>query len=220
MAITPQTANLTKLDAVNEILFSIGEKPVSSLTSGLPDAALAEAVLDRVSRQVQLEGWNSNTRRGIVLTRDDNNYIGLPVDTLKVKTVNSRSHRKTTRGPLSGHISATVRRQSDDTRYILYDLDNDTELWENDSEVTVDIIQFLELANLPPSLQAYITAMASRKFQSGTMGSRIAFEITQGDVIEAFAMALNDDEDQSSDHIKRESPHVYNVSFRNNPIAG
>ena len=220
MAIVPETANLTKLAAVNEILFSIGEKPVSSLASGLPDAALAEAVLDRVSRQVQLEGWNSNTRRGIVLSRDDNNYIAVPVDTLRAKLTNSKSHRKTTRGPHSGHISATVRRQSDDTRYILYDLDNDTELWANNASLTVDIVQMLELQNLPPALQAYITAMASRKFQSGTMGSRIAFEITQGDVIEALTMALNDDEDQSSDHIKRESPHVYNVSFRNNPIAG
>ncbi len=65
MALVPQTANMTKLEAVNDILLSIGEKPVNGLTSGLPDAALAEAVLDKISRQVQLEGWNSNTRRGI-----------------------------------------------------------------------------------------------------------------------------------------------------------
>jgi hypothetical protein len=39
---------LTKLQAVNIILDSIGETPISSLTSGLPDGESAEAKLDEV----------------------------------------------------------------------------------------------------------------------------------------------------------------------------
>ena len=43
---------LTKLEAVNIVLDSIGETPVSSLTSGLPDAESAEAKLDEVTTEV------------------------------------------------------------------------------------------------------------------------------------------------------------------------
>ncbi len=220
MAIIPQTANMTKLEAVNDILLSIGEKPVNGLSSGLPDAALAEAILDKVSRQVQLEGWNSNTRRGIELTRDSNNIIAVPINTLRVKTTNSKSHRKTNRPRLSGHINVTVRRSADDTQFLLYDLDDDSETWANDSTLTVDIVQMLQFEHLPTALQLYIAALAGRKFQAGTMASRILWEFTSIAVEEALVMALNDDEDQSRDNIKTESAHVHNTVYRNNPTWG
>ncbi len=220
MALVPQTAIMTKLEAVNDILLSIGEKPVNSLASGLPDAALAEAVLDKVSRQVQLEGWNSNTRRGIELSRDASNIIGVPINTLRIKTTNSKSHRKRTRPRLSGHINVTVRRSSDDTQFLLYDLDDDSETWANDATLTVDIVQMLQFEHLPTALQLYIAAMAGRKFQAGTMASRILWEFTEIAVEEALVMALNDDEDQSRDNVKTESAHMHNVTFRRNPIWG
>ncbi len=220
MALVPQTAIVTKLEAVNDILLSIGEKPVNSLASGLPDAALAQAVLDKVSRQVQLEGWNSNTRRGIELTRDVANKIAVPINTLRVKTTNAISSRKTTRPPLSGHINVTVRRSADDTQFLLYDLDKDSELWTADATLTVDIVQMLQFEHLPTALQLYIAALAGRKFQAGTMASRILWEFTEIAVEEALVMALNDDEEQSGDNIKRENAHMHNVVFRRNPTWG
>ena len=42
MAVNP--GHMTKLDAVNEMLWTIGEAPVSSLDGGLGDAAIAEAI--------------------------------------------------------------------------------------------------------------------------------------------------------------------------------
>ena len=220
MALVPQTANMTKLEAVNDILLSIGEQPVNGLSSGLPDAALAEAVLDKISRQVQLEGWNSNTRRGIELTRDANNIIAVPINTLRIKTTNSKSHRKTNRPRLSGHINATVRRSADDTQFLLYDLDDDSQLWPNDDTLTVDLVQMLQFEHLPTSLQIYIAYFAGRRFQAGTMASRILWEFTEIMVEESLVMALNDDEDQSRDNIKTESAHVHNVVFRRNPTWG
>ena len=220
MALAPLIAIMTKLEAVNDILLSIGEKPVNSLVSGLPDAALAESILDKISRQVQLEGWNSNTRRGIELTRDSDNKIGVPVNTLRIKTTNSKSNRKTTRPRLSGHINVTVRRSAADDQFLLYDLDDDSELWPNDSTLTVDIVQMLQFEHLPTALQIYIAYFAGRRFQAGTMASRILWEFTEIMVEESLLMALNDDEDQSRDNIKTENAHMHNVVFRRNPTWG
>ena len=49
--------SLTKLEAVNMVLDAIGESPVSSLTSGLPDAEAAEAKLDEVRVEILSRGW-------------------------------------------------------------------------------------------------------------------------------------------------------------------
>uniref|UniRef100_UPI0040473467 hypothetical protein n=1 Tax=Shewanella sp. TaxID=50422 RepID=UPI0040473467 len=54
-------AGTSKLDAVNTMLSSIGEAPVSSLSSGLIEAEIAETILDTIDREVQSMGWHFNT---------------------------------------------------------------------------------------------------------------------------------------------------------------
>ena len=54
---------LTKLEAVNIVLDAIGESPVSSLTSGLPDAEAAEAKLDEVRTEILSRGWHQNMEK-------------------------------------------------------------------------------------------------------------------------------------------------------------
>ncbi len=57
-----QYAGLTKLQAVNELLAAITEQPATSLdTDGTSIQARAEAKLDKISTEVQEEGWNCNT---------------------------------------------------------------------------------------------------------------------------------------------------------------
>ena len=59
MLITP----LTELDAVNEILYSIGEDGILSLeeVSNNVDASTARKLLEGISRETQREGWDFNT---------------------------------------------------------------------------------------------------------------------------------------------------------------
>ena len=52
---------LTKIEAVNIILNVIGETPVSSLASGLPDAEAAELKLDQTVKEVLAKGWQQNS---------------------------------------------------------------------------------------------------------------------------------------------------------------
>ena len=82
---------ITKLQAVNLMLDAIGEKPVSSLTSGLADAEQAERMFDRVNTDVQSVGWNVNRDRKFELTRDADNKFPLPITTLSVDTVDEHN---------------------------------------------------------------------------------------------------------------------------------
>ncbi len=214
------TANLTELDAVNDMLLSIGESPVSTLVSGLDDAAQALTALTNASRQVQLEGWNANTRKGIALSVDASDICSVPVNTLRVDTTSRMSALKITRPKLSGHLEIAVRRSADDTQFLLFDRANDRETWPNEDTITVNLIQFLPFDNLPPSLQVYISKMAAHKFQKGTLASKVLAQMTKEEVLESQDIAANDDEETGNANIFRDSPSAHNAVYRNNPIYG
>lgn len=77
---------LTKLEAVNIILDAIGETPVSSLESGLPDAEAAETKLNEINKTVQAKGWHQNTEKKLKLMPDSNKNIIVPANYLRVDT--------------------------------------------------------------------------------------------------------------------------------------
>jgi hypothetical protein len=210
----------TKLEAVNSLLRSIGEDPVNSLSSGLADAELAEEVLDAVSHEIQSEGWHVNTRRDIELTVNASSNFVLPDNTLRVDTVNPRGPRKSGSPRPSAYVNASMRRNGDDTTWILYDVDNDSETWTSPTTVNVTIIQRLEFVNLTPALQRYVTALGGHRFQQGIMGSRALWEFTSEQVEEARMSAVNEDLENEDLNVLRDNKHVHNIVWRNNPMAG
>jgi len=214
--------HMTKLEAVNDILWTIGESPVLSLATGLGDAAIAETHLDRMSRQVQLQGWHVNTEKGKVLPLNSADQFVLGVDVLKVDTVSRTSHRKTATPTPSSYINAKMRRSADDTKWILYDGDELTEFWTNSgiTTLTVDEVKFLDFENLTPALQHYIWTKAARKFQVGAMGSQVLDKVTTRDIGEAELQAVQEDSENEDLNIIRDNAHVRSISWRNNPQAG
>ena len=214
------SGHMTKLDAVNEILASIGEDPVNSLSSGLPDAELAESFLDKENRRIQLKGWQCNTLNDYELTKNDDSMFVLPDNTLKVDTVNPHGPRKTSTPPPNAYINAAMRRSSDDTKWIMWDGDNNTETWDNETTLTVTLVQFLEFANLTPALQIYVWTSAAHRFQKSTMGSAALHNFTKEDVAMAEVDAVNEDLENEDLNIIRDNRHVHHIAFRNNPIAG
>jgi hypothetical protein len=69
----------TELDAVNTMLYTIGEQPVSSLAeSGLADVAIAKTILTEQSRRFQAKGWDFNTDKDYALAVDINSKIPVP----------------------------------------------------------------------------------------------------------------------------------------------
>lgn len=214
------SGHMTKLEAVNDILASIGEDPVNSLSSGLPDAELAESFLDKESRRIQLKGWHCNTLRDYQISKNASNQFALPDDTLKVDTVNPGTRRRASTPVPNKYINAGMRRSADDTKWVLWDNDNNSETWTNETELTVDLVQFIPFANLTPALQMYIWTSAAHKFQKSVMGSSALHQFTAEDVNLAMADAVNEDLENEDLNVIRDNRHVNNIAFRNNPIAG
>src|SRR6056300_1551472 len=76
-------AATTKLDAVNTMLSAIGEAPVSSLSSGLIEAEIAETILNTIDREVQSMGWHFNKELNKSFAQSTGGEIILPANILR-----------------------------------------------------------------------------------------------------------------------------------------
>ena len=80
------TTNATKeLPAINQILSSCGQAPVTTLDTTNPDVAIVYDTLLQVNREVQAEGWTFNKENHVEFTPDDNNYINIPNNIIQLK---------------------------------------------------------------------------------------------------------------------------------------
>jgi hypothetical protein len=210
---------MTELEAVNQMLRSINEQPVQSLTSGQLDAEQAQSILDQTSREIQAEGWHANTRRSVSLTKNSDDQFAVGVNVLSVDSVNPDSPRRTGSPNPSGFYNVMLKRSEDDTKYILWDVDNDIETWASGpSTMTVDIIEFLRFEHLPPLLQAYIYRSAAHSFQKSAVASQVLFAFTQEDVDVSQARAVQEDMKNDDRNMFRHSRSSYEIVFRNNPM--
>ena len=80
----PTTNAAQELPAVNEILASVGQAPVTTLDQTNPDVAIAYDTLLNVSREVQSEGWIFNTEKYVNFTPDANDEIVIPNNILQL----------------------------------------------------------------------------------------------------------------------------------------
>jgi hypothetical protein len=213
------TAHLTELEAVNEILRSIGESPVQGLNSGQQDAEQAAAVLLLVSRRIQAQGWYCNTRRGVVLTKNSDNQFPLGVNVLKVDTVNPRRRSDAGDQTNSKRYNVVMRRAADGLKFILYDLNNNTEVWTTPDTLTVDVIEFLPFDDLTPLLQSYIHMAAGHRYQKTAVSSQVLWEFTKEDVDESTAAAIQEDADNEDESAFTDGAPA-EIVRRNNPLYG
>tara|TARA_S200002703_G_scaffold103583_1_gene89846 strand:+ start:58 stop:669 length:612 start_codon:yes stop_codon:yes gene_type:complete len=140
----PTNAVSTELDAVNEILSSVGQAPVTTLNLQNPEVAIPFNTLKEVSKEVQLEGWSFNVERDYEITPDTNDEIKFPSNVLYYDS--NRHHRD---------AYDLVRRDGK-----LYDRLNHT--YKFTKSIRLDITWYFDFQDLPPAIQAYITARAAR----------------------------------------------------------
>jgi len=171
----------TELEAINLMLFGIGESPVNSVEeNGVVDAVVARQLLHSTSREVQERGWHWNTLEGLVLpTTLPFGHIPLPDNTLKVDTV----------GPDEG-LNVIQRGKR------LFDKSANT--YEFKKSVTVDLVEFLPYDELPQAARTFIAISAMRKFQQSRVGSETLSTFHQRDELKAWA-ALIEAEAETSD---------------------
>ena len=152
---------LSKLDAVNICLSSMGEPQVNSLDGVAVDAQMAASLIDETSMTVQAMGWHWN-REIHSLAPDTNGEIVLPANTARVDTVNG---------------SKTVDVVQRGSR--LFDVGNNT--YQFTSPIEIEIFVILEFEELPLTAKQYITIRAARILQQRLLGSDTLYKFAQVD---------------------------------------
>ena len=141
----PTTNAKQELPAINQILTSCGQAPVTTLDQTNPEVAIAYDTLLQVSREVQAEGWTFNREYHYTdLKPDVNKEILIPNNIIQLKL--SEDSQNTTHDG--------IRRSGK-----LYDRQNHTYQWDYNPEF--DIIWYFDWIDLPDPIQSYITAKAA-----------------------------------------------------------
>lgn len=169
---TPQT----KLDAVNAMLGTVWEAPVSSLNvTGVASVAKAVAVLDSTLRSVLTRGWAFNVEYNYPLALDVNSKVPLPANTLAVDTMGD------------SQLIDAVQRGS-----FLYDRGNHTFTFDS-GPIYVRIVLGVAFEDLPETAKEYVSILAARRFKAEYLGQ------SEGDPTSAEIEALRNMEDAEAD---------------------
>lgn len=145
-----------ELDAVNTMLESIGQAPVSSLDLvGLGDVTLAHKLLLRRTRDVQLIGWRFNTDEDYELTPDVSGYLRVPDGVLRIDAMDRGT-------PL-------VRRRHPGGFWAIWN--GSAKTWTFDGPVNFRITWGYPFDDLPDPARTYVALSAARAFQKRIIGS-------------------------------------------------
>lgn len=166
----PTTNKQQELPAVNQILQSCGQAPVTTLDQTNPDVAIAYQTLLEVSREVQAEGWSFNKEFHYELTPDNNKNILIPANMLQVDL-----------SPNAANMDKDVIRRDGK----LYDKANHT--YKFDGKVECDITWLFDWVDIPVPIADFITARAATVVSSRIVGDPNQYQILQQK--EAFTRA-------------------------------
>lgn len=174
---------ITALEAVNDMLLSIGQGKINSLASSESgDAENAKTALITHSREVQARGWYFNTDYEYTLLPDTTGSILLPEGCLEFSPT-----------PTWRHLTERNRQ--------LYDRRAHTFKHAAGISVTGSIKWLLEFDTLPQAARTYIHRRAGRAFQVGAIGSDLLYKFTREMEFEALA-------ELTRAHLRTEQPNA------------
>ena len=160
----PTTNAAQELPAVNEILASVGQAPVTTLDQTNPDVAIAYDTLLNVSREVQAEGWTFNTEEYYPMTPDANGEIVIANNILQIDLHDEKDNSY-----------ESVRRDGK-----LYEKINHTYDWTTLTgwdTVRCDIVWFFDWVDLPRPIQDYIVSRSAAVVSSRIVGDPQQYQI-------------------------------------------
>tara|TARA_R100000008_G_scaffold77478_1_gene57932 strand:+ start:195 stop:818 length:624 start_codon:yes stop_codon:yes gene_type:complete len=169
----PTTNATQELPAINQILSSCGQAPVTTLDQTNPDVAIAYDTLLQVSREIQAEGWTFNTEYHYEMTPDTNNEILIPNNIIQIKLTENSANRQ-----YDG-----IRRSGK-----LYDRQHHTYEWTHTSPVECDIIWEFDWIDLPQPIQDFVVARAAVFVSQRIIGDTTQYQMLQQQ--EAYSRAL------------------------------
>ena len=160
----------TFVEAINEVVETIGEFPMSGITK--PSAlnpsdttsiyARAEEFIDRYNKRVQSQGFPENTVFGKAYTPDgsDNNNVDLLPTVLRLQSSGPSEHRTLT---IRVDNADQATPKIFDARLNSFNLGTET--------VFVDQVELLAFGNLTPHLQDIIIGLSKVAFQRRMQGN-------------------------------------------------
>jgi len=167
----PTTNSAQELPAVNQILQSCGQAPVTSLDQTNPDVAIAYSTLTQVSQEVQAEGWTYNIEYDFEFTPDTNNEILIPNNVIQID-------------PAPEYTSMDVVRRSGK----LYDKVKHSYTFTE--KLKCDVVWLFDWVDLPKPIQDYIVARAATIVSSRIVGDTTQFQMLGQKEAYNRAMAL------------------------------
>ena len=170
----PTTNAAEELPAINQILTSCGQAPVTTLDQTNPEVAIAYATLLQVSREVQSEGWTFNKEYHYKIPTNTDNEIVIPNNIIQIKlTENSQNM-----------TFSAVRRSGK-----LYDRQNHTFTWDVE-ELECDIIWEFDFIDLPEPIRNYITSRAATIVSGRIVGDDDQYKRLQQQEVQQRALAM------------------------------
>lgn len=186
---------LSELEAINLMLATVGESPVSSLNnSGDLHIAMAIQFLYDDSREVQTTGYHFNYEEEYPLALNTSNELVIPSNALAldVSDIDSRYD--------------VVQRGSR-----MYDRKNHTYTFS--TPLRVDIIFFLPWDDLPQPARQYIMVKAARRFQRRVQGDQAIEKFTASEEVMARA-GLEEWESNVRDYNMGDNSAVFQIINR------
>ena len=159
----PTTNAAEELPAVNQILASVGQAPVTTLDQTNPDVAIAYDTLTSVSREVQAEGWTFNTENWVKFTPDSDNEIQIPNNILQIDLHDE----------VDNQYEAIRKKDISDGIIKLYEKVNHTFTWDSTKwtdGVRCNVVYLYDWIELPIPVQDYIVARAAAIVSSRIVG--------------------------------------------------
>lgn len=189
----------TELEAVNSMLLSIGQAPVSTLNvTGIQDVNTAKMMLTTVTRAVLSCKYNWNTDEGYSLTRDIDGVILIPNGILEAD-------------PQDPSVNAVIRRHPE-KGLALWDKDGLT--WAFTSSVPCKVTWGFSFEDLPEIARMYIMIAAGRKFQRTIVGSKVLDSFEEVDETKAWIELQKTELRSRDNNLFRKNPRMASLMSR------
>ena len=173
----PTTNATQELPAINQILSSCGQAPVTTLDETNPDVAIAYDTLLQVSKEVQSEGWTFNTEYHYQMVRDASNEIAIPNNILQIKLTENSANAEFDCIRRGGKLY--------DRQHHTYDLSEIP-----GTNVECDIIWEFDWVDLPQPVQDFITGRAATLVSQRIVGDSTQYQMLQQQEAYARSRAL------------------------------
>ena len=200
---TTQIGTDTELSAVNSILGSIGQSPVTTLgtvtsdttntgqeianTYANPQIAMIHGLLMEVTKDVQNEGWHFNKQYNKKISPDINGHFQIPNNFLRYDVHGGLYERNLDVVRKNGKLFDTIADANGEDGFVF------------DKELYFDITLLLPFNDVPPAFQRYIIARASVRAATQLVSNPDLVKLLQTEEAQTRSTAIEYDCEQG-DH--------------------